>query len=494
MRNAILVTAAVATLTCPQKAWSQVSTTPTPLDKPFSIDRAYNDLQTLTRLYNAGEWARLEDATKDLLDAAKDARPPKDKIRDALDAAKHYIIVTWIGTDAFDKPMLVRVVVHGPRTMGAAGATDNAGVRGTPMVVDLPGVGAGNDPVYEVFFSRGTRGKIADVYVSSRDKNPISEELPAFVQAIASPLFETVGIFAGAVTRTENKAANGSIAATVSQVALPFERATIQWKAAAREPVTQADFESGLNDLAADLKFTEVPHSTCAQDFVDKIVENLTSTVTESACAADTSSATACRASIGTALAQTYVAQKCGSASSLRAPNDAEKTDLLSIDKKVRGFVSDNLTMSVDADLTFKNRPPTHWTFGLGSGVVAHASLTKPRVKLNDDTIIADPMPRVMTLAFVNWSPAGYDPEADRLSLAERVRPFFGATLTPDFGIAGGANVLLARGIGIVGGVTVMFAKGATVEEINQLPANPDQPFSISFARAVFVGISYNFK
>jgi len=225
MRNAILVTAAVATLTCPQKAWSQVSTTPTPLDKPFSIDRAYNDLQTLTRLYNAGEWARLEDATKDLLDAAKDARPPKDKIRDALDAAKHYIIVTWIGTDAFDKPMLVRVVVHGPRTMGAAGATDNAGVRGTPMVVDLPGVGAGNDPVYEVFFSRGTRGKIADVYVSSRDKNPISEELPAFVQAIASPLFETVGIFAGAVTRTENKAANGSIAATVSQVALPFERA-----------------------------------------------------------------------------------------------------------------------------------------------------------------------------------------------------------------------------------------------------------------------------
>ena len=103
-------------------------------------------------------------------------------------------------------------------------------------------------------------------------------------------------------------------------------------------------------------------------------------------------------------------------------------------------------------------------------------------------------MPRVMTLAFVNWSPAGYDPEADRLSLAERVRPFFGATLTPDFGIAGGANVLLARGIGIVGGVTVMFAKGATVEEINQLPANPDQPFSISFARAVFVGISYNFK
>ena len=150
--------------------------------------------------------------------------------------------------------------------------------------------------------------------------------------------------------------------------------------------------------------------------------------------------------------------------------------------------------MSVEAELTFKNRPPTHWTFGLGSAVIAHASLTKPRVKLNDDTIIADPMPRVMTLAFVNWSPAGYDAERDDLSLSERVRPFFGATLTPDFGIAGGVNALLARGIGIVGGVTVMFAKGASPEEINKVPSNPDQPFAISYAKAVFVGISYNFK
>jgi hypothetical protein len=492
MRNAILII--VATLTCPEAAWSQVSTSPTRLEKPFPIDRAYNDLQTLTQLYNAGKWAQLEDAAKELLEAAK-TKHSSNAIRDALDATKHYIIVTWIGTDAFDKPMLPRIVVHGPGTKRAARTTNNANVGGTPMVVDLPGVGAGNDPVYEVFFSRGTRGKIADVYVSTRDKNPTSEELPAFVQAIASPLFETVGVFAGAVTRTEDETANGSIAATVFQVSLPFERATIKWKAVAREPVTQQDFESALGTFAARLKFTEVPHSLCAQNFIDQIVETLKTTVAGRACSADDpAAASSCRASVGTALAATYAAQKCGSPPSQRAPSDAEKTDFLSIDKKARAFVDENLTLSVDTEMTFKNRPPTHWTFGFGSGVIGSASLTKPRVKLDDDTIAADPMPRVMTLAFVNWSPAGYDAERDDLSLAERVRPFFGATLTPDFGIAGGANVLLARGIGIVGGVTVMFAKGASPEEIGKVPANPDQPFAISYAKAVFAGISYNFK
>jgi hypothetical protein len=502
MRKFILIIAAAATFAWPRNAWSQVTTTPIPLVKPFVINRGYEDLQTLTRLYNAGEWGKLDRLAKALLgaaqSAAKVAASGNDELVNALDPSTHHIILVWIGADAFDKPMLARIVVHGPPGVepsgGARGARDDDN-DAAGALADLPGVGAGNDPVYEVFFSRGTRGKIADVYVSTRDKNPISEELPAFIRAIAAPLFETIGILGGAVGPTLIPAAQPSIAATVSRVALPFERATIKWKAVAREPVTESDFVASLADLSSDLKFSRVPHSSCAQDFIDRVLERLQTAVKDPVCSADAApSANSCKPFIGTELTAVFDSQRCGPPSARRAATDPERTELLSIDAEVRTFISENLTMSAESELTFRNRPLTHWSFGAGSGVIASASLTQPRVKLKDALIVADPLPRVTTLAFVNWSPAGYNAEADRLGIAERVRPFFGATLTPDFGIAGGVNVLLARGIGVLGGGAVMFAKGAATDDINKVPADPDKAYDISYARVLFWGISYNFK
>ena len=497
MRKFILMIAVVGTFAWPRYAWSQVTTTPIPLVKPFVINRGYEDLQTLTRLYNAGEWGKLDRLAKALLgaaqSAAKVAAPGNDELVTALDPSTHHIILVWIGADAFDKPMLARIVVHGPPGAEPAGGARDDDVA--LALADLPGVGAGDDPLYEVFFSRGTRGKIADVYVSTRDKNPISEELPAFIQAIAAPLFETIGILGGAVGPTLIPTAQPSIAATVSRIALPFERATIKWKAVAREPVTESDFIASLADLSSDLKFSKVPHSSCAKDFIDRVLERLQAAVRDPVCSADAaSSASSCKPFIGTELTAVFDSQRCGPPSARRAAADPERAELLSIDAEVRKFISENLTMSAESELTFRNRPLTHWSFGAGSGVIATASLTQPRVKLQDALIVADPLPRVTTLAFVNWSPAGYNAEADHLGVAERVRPFFGATLTPDFGIAGGVNVLLARGIGVLGGAAVMFAKGAAADDINKVPADPDKAYDISYARVLFWGISYNFK
>jgi len=492
MRNVVLVAAALMTVAWPCTAWSQVSTTPIPLVEPFTIDPGYDDLQALTRLYNAGQWTKLQSFAKSLLGAAqaaaKNTHPANVELYNALDASKHHVIVLWIGADAFGKPMLGRVIVHGPPSAVAA--------RAEPLLADLPGVGVkDDDPVYEVFFSRGTRGRIADVYVSTRDKNPTAEELTAFVQAVAAPLFQAFGILAGPVGPTVRPAAPPSVAATVSRVALPFERATIKWKAIAREPITESDFIASVTALAAQLKFSEVPHSTCAQDFTDALVERLISAVREPACSADaTASATSCQTHIGREFAAVYDSQRCGPSTARRPATDVERAELLSIDNKVRAFVSENLTVSAETELTFRNRPLTQWSFGAGSAVITNASLTDPRVKLKDGIIVADPLPRVMTLAFVNWSPAGYSAEQEHVTLGERVRPFFGATLTPDFGIAGGVNLLLARGIGIIAGGSVMFAKGASADEIGTVPANADKAFDISYARAAFLGISYNFK
>ena len=121
--------------------------------------------------------------------------------------------------------------------------------------------------------------------------------------------------------------------------------------------------------------------------------------------------------------------------------------------------------------------------------------LSKPRVKLDDaGTLVADPLNRVMTMAFVNWSPRGYDAESTRVSKAERTRLFFGAALTPDFGTVIGANVLIARGIGITVGVAMLFGKGATKEEIGAPPANSQDAYRLTVSSALFTGISYNYK
>jgi hypothetical protein len=97
-------------------------------------------------------------------------------------------------------------------------------------------------------------------------------------------------------------------------------------------------------------------------------------------------------------------------------------------------------------------------------------------------------------MAFVNASLAGYDSEASDISVAERFRPFFGAALTPDFGPAFGINVLLVRGIGIAAGGAFLFGKGAERSDIGKEPPAPDDPYKLSVARAVFVGISYSYK
>jgi hypothetical protein len=97
-------------------------------------------------------------------------------------------------------------------------------------------------------------------------------------------------------------------------------------------------------------------------------------------------------------------------------------------------------------------------------------------------------------MAFVNWSPGGYDEKNPSIEGAERVRLLIGAALTPDFGPAAGINVLLVRGIGLTAGAAYLFGTGADASDIGSKPAHPEDPYRIAAARAAFVGIAYNFK
>jgi hypothetical protein len=454
------------------------------------------ELEELTKLYNEGRWNELQQKAQALLVAAAAqaaALPGGNAIQAGLDFKKSYVIVVWIGTDPFGKTLLARAVVHAP-------------AASEPFSADLPGVGtqAGEPHVYEAFLSRGVRGKLVSVYASSRDKDPLADTLPAFAQAIASPLFATFGALAGsAAVKAAPKAPVATEAAparpqpppvsvTVARVGLPFERATIKWKAQAKEPVDVDAFWDATDALVQDLTFNEVPNSPCARVVVAALGDGLKNAAAGALCASATATTPGCRSHfddlIRAAEAQGLTDKSCAGAS---------KDDLAAVEKldaKVREFAAATMTTAASADLSFKNRPLTHWTFGAGSGVLATGSLTLPRVKAKDDVLVGDPLSRLVTTSFVNWSYSGYDADLDEVSAAERTRPFFGVTMTPDFGLTAGVNVLLAHGIGVTVGGVVMFSKGAATEEIGKAPANPDKPYALSYARGVVVGISYNFK
>jgi hypothetical protein len=156
--------------------------------------------------------------------------------------------------------------------------------------------------------------------------------------------------------------------------------------------------------------------------------------------------------------------------------------------------VQSGTSISAELDVTFKNRPPTHLALGAGAAVIAGASLTRPRVDTKSGVLVADPLGRVLTLALVNWSPAGYDDRNSHIEAAERIRPFIGAALTPDFGPAAGLNVLIVRGLGAAVGGALLFGKGADAAEIGQKPSSPEDPYKLAIARAGFVGLTYNWK
>ena len=479
-----MVLLAATMLAWPFPALAQVTTSPRPLGPPADTGRPLQELDELTALYNGGEWHDLQKAAQRFLDAA------------AVDYRTGYVVVVWIGTDSFGKDMLARVVVHAP-------------AAAEPFSADLPGVGTrpGRARVVEAFLSRGPRGRLFSVYVSSRDKE-VADALPAFLQAIASPLFAVFGTFAGPVSKAavktigpplENppfKLVPPTVHVTVARVGLPFERATIKWKASAKEPVDVDVFSDAIDRFVDDLTFSDVPHSPCARAVAALLGDALKSAAAGARCASATGTSSGCRAHFDELIraAEAQALDQADPVPACLAPSREDLSAVDRIDDKVRAFAAKSMTTGADADLTFKNRPLTHWSFGAGSGVLTSASLTRPRVAVKSGTVVADPLPRVVTVSFVNWSPAGYDAERDGVSGAERARPFFGATLTPDFGLTAGVNLLLVRGIGVTVGGVLMFSKGADSAEIGKAAANPDKPYSLSSARGILLGVSYSFR
>jgi hypothetical protein len=451
-------------------------------------------LEHLTAAYNKGDWAAFQTDARALLDAlhrpsksANAATAPADCTKGALSApvtaalnyATRYVVLVWVGSSPLGKTQVMRAVVHSPAS--------------EPYSADLPGVTG----FTEVFLASSLDARAVSLYTSTREKDPFIEQLPEFIKAIFGPLSTTIaGILGGAQGAGKEAVEEPKLAVTVSGVILPIRRASVRAQTKVKDLVSQDDFRDAVATLGTTLLFDGAGRSGPARAQISQLMTELPVNAKASCgppAAPSSGSAVnrskACREALDGVLKRAFEAATKGA-------SDKDVAVVTEVDKQFRALAVNALSTSAELDMTFKNRPLTKFTFGAGGAVIANAHLNRVRTKIDDKTgqLVSDPLPRVMTMAFVNWSPTGYDEAATDISVAERVRPFFGVALTPDFGIIGGVNVLLARGIGVVGGIGWLFGKGADAEEIGKPPAAKEDPFKLTVSRSIFVGISYSYK
>lgn len=509
-----------------QLASAQVPSTAAPLGAPFlAACDAELALGRLTNLYNQGDWSIFQRDARVLLDALRraaalgqgaDAAGDEELgaqheksgaeqgqklsplaacttsgavpslARSALDYKSHHVVLVWIGSDALGKTELIRAVVHWPEPEAFS--------------ADLAGISGG---LIEVVLASSLDARAVSLYTSTAEKDPFVDQLPAFVQTIFAPLSTTIagvlGGVQGPVTQRAFSRATVSpkLAVTVKGVVLPLRRASIRLRMKAKDLVSSKQFTNAVADLATTLIFDGAGRSNRARAQVGTLLKDLPENAARSCAApgpADStdaaSRAAACRDALDKVLKMAFDAAMTGT------PSDGDAAAVESVDSQFRALSVNALSSNAELDMTFKNHPLTHFGFGAGTAVIAFGRLNRTRAKLDDTSgaLVSNPLPRVMTMAFVNWSPSGYDEGSASLTRSERIRGFFGAALTPDFGVVAGVNVLLQRGVGIVGGAGVLFGNGADIGEIGKPPSAPEDPFKLALAGTLFVGISYSYK
>lgn len=493
--------AALIAALCAPAAAAQVRTMPVAVcEAPLAVKEVGGStfIDALTTLYNEGRrdaLAKLASAFLDRVKAQHEGGCPgrvenRELLMDSLSGSRHYIGIGWVGEAPLSgKAVFMRVVLHDAGKGVAVGTAD----------ADLPGIAAaaGDPQLVEVFVGRARDASVSSVYTSAREKDPMEAKLPAFVQAVAAPMFAIIGAVAGEPAQEEKgarrleewkKAQEQDVWVTVSRVGLTYSRASVRLQVSARDAVDGATFAKGLADLAAAATMKEAAYSPCARSYAKDLARTLAAAVGTGACAPD-QPASSCAAALDALMVTAY-----GDVATCRA----QKTGLdavQAVDRRFRAHITTESSVSAEANLTFHNRPLTHWSLGAGVGVISHAATSRTRAKLTDAGLVTgDPMSRTMTTAFVNWSPKGYDESAPRVEPAERYRLFLGAALTPDFGIVAGLNTLLARGIGVSAGVGLLFATGADTAQLDKKPTDSADPFKLAFVKIVHFGITYNFK
>jgi hypothetical protein len=473
-----------ALLTFQPAARAQTPTVPVPLAQcPVALPDA---TVNLTKYYQSGDWAAFQKYAATVVTIAQTTCPQDQaetpetlSMVKGINLAFDYVLLAWVAKNQFAETTLYSAIVH-------------PGVE--PYATTLPGAGPGGPRLFQVFVSPLELDTLAAVYLSVRENNPLVAQLPAVAEAIVNPLFASLQALQGDLRAGKIKKARSRAAATVppfwatiSTVTLPFTRAAVAAELRASTFSSSVSIERSARNLAASLKFTQAPFSPCAQTLADRLQQILANRKEE--CAEKPEE---CGEMVAADFRMAYESAQC------RTPEAEAKVDraaLNAVDEAFRKLVAGLDSKDVNAKLSLKNVPLARFSFGVMTGYLAWAGTKSARAKIDDGTIVADPLNRQIAMVVVNGGFKAYDSTRFSPGTWERHRWFAGVVITPDIGVGGGYSMLIVRGLAVNVGVAIVASPSpAEGESFDAAPVNPKDPLRPTAAGGLFFGASYNFK
>jgi len=475
-----MLTFALLALALPAAASAQTVTVPDRLKTgcAFLLDDAATNL---TRHFLSRNREAFRRHAKAVILAAANKCVYKANIRPETDVVQ----LLWVDADPLSgDDMVYRALVQ----------KDDA----DPASTLLPGVTAKpSRRMFEIFISTRPKDAVASVYTSTRERNPIEEQLPAVAQAVFNPF---LGLLAATTSPIHPSVAPppGPPAAppppppppphyaTISQVALPFNRAAVHVDVRVALLSDQADIEAAVARLSTRNQFVTGARFACVRDF--DAAMRLVVEASAATCAATP------RACASTLIAPYEAAFTTAFAA---CTTEAAQKELLAVDMSYRTLVA-GLAGQVDGKFDLKNSPRQRVSFGVMTAFALGGKVKagETRVKVNDDgNLTLDPIGRQLNLVVVNVGFRPYNADAFHPTRLERFQWFAGAVVTPDVGLAIGVSAGIVRGLTLNAGAAILGVRALREgDELGAPPQDPDDPFGLSRARVWFFGLGYKFK
>lgn len=449
------------------------TTVPTRVDVGCGFTLA-DATKTLTATYRSGNGASFRDHLTSVIGAIEKDCAEIKKVK--VDAARDTVHVLWVDLDPLGT---VKVVNH---VLLYKGENDLSNAT-------LPGVTSA-DRVFEIFVAPAQKDAVATAYTSTRERDPLDEQLPAFAKAIADPLTALLAATQGAlVGRAAVVPPPGATPpthfATVSRIMLPYARARVHVDVRVALALDAERIRKDLAALAWKNAFVTGAHSKCAL------------TLNSSLKSAAEASSARCAAEPERCVERVSSSFNTEFQSALATcTTEAERDELLAVDTAYREFITGLNGANVVAGYDLKNSPRQLASLGVMTAYAFKGGINGAmRVKVKDGNIVADPLDRRLSLVVVNFGFKRYNADAFHPTAAERIRWFAGAVVTPDFGIASGVSAAIVRGLTVNVGGAILGVRGLHEDDkLGQPPTHDEDPFRLSQARVLFLGVGYNFK
>jgi hypothetical protein len=503
MRIFSIVVLALAFIAVRPALAQEIPTTPVePVTVPITLlPDSLAALGRLSTTYIAGNWDAFYEAAAPIRTAIiGNCTPAAQCPREG-----NYVLLVWVATlPAQDTPTLLTAVV-GPN-------------RGEPYARTVPGISR----LFEAFVTDNPAHQVASYYVSKPVPDPLLQQVPTALERFVGPLFETLNRNAG--SEADNKVSILSldepaavpappIYATVRRVELPVDRGSVE---------IAVSTARGLTARGADEELLKLDGRLHAQGFGNPpIGDPLTPSIMGlmdgvRACIAARLGAQPCRNLLHQRVTTVLQPRMLG------AVNDAQRQSLRDLDSALRAFVDGVKPSGVSAKATLENSPYTHLSLGILSSYATWLDGgTILRAKVDKNTIAAAPFTRALQMVALNYSPWGYqDKTTRRWTPRGAVRPFGAVIYSPDIGVAAGATVMVLNNLGVNAGfgwlsftrpgsprdgelplvlgsnleVKQKDADGKDTDEFAFSERQRLDPLDSAWARAFFLGVSYNFK